>query len=113
MPYPETIDGAGRGFVASWLMNNVWDTNFPRSQGGEAEFSFSVAVAPGPTTALALTTPLVGVLGATREPPVGTFCEVDAAGVEVVRELGSDYAPIVSHHIPQSKKISHNKDQYG
>ena len=83
-PYPETIDGAGSGFVASWVMNNVWDTNFPRAQGGETRLSYCVAVGPGPATAAALTRPLIGVLGATREPPVGTLCDVDATGVEVV-----------------------------
>jgi hypothetical protein len=35
--YPGTIDGAGGGLVASWVMNNVWDTNFPAAQGGEVE----------------------------------------------------------------------------
>jgi Glycosyl hydrolases family 38 N-terminal domain len=83
-PYPETIDRAGGGFVASWVTNNVWDTNFPRAQGGEARFSYCVAVDSGIATADALTRPLVGVLGATREPPVGALCGVDAPGVEVV-----------------------------
>jgi Glycosyl hydrolases family 38 N-terminal domain len=83
-PYPETVDRAGGGFVASWVMNNVWDTNFPRAQGGEARFSYCVAVDSGVATADALTRPLVGVRGATRKPPVGALCEVAAPGVEVV-----------------------------
>jgi hypothetical protein len=83
-PYPETIDRTGGGFVASWAMNNVWDTNFPRAQGGETRFSYCVAVDSGIATADALTRPLVGILGATREPPVGLLCDVVAPGVEVV-----------------------------
>jgi hypothetical protein len=83
-PYPTTIDGAGGGFVASWVMNNVWDTNFPRMQGGEVRSSYCVALDSGIAAADALTRPLVGVLGATREPPMGALCDVDAPGVEVV-----------------------------
>jgi hypothetical protein len=88
-PYPTTIDGCGPGFVASWAMNNVWDTNFPLSQGGETRLTYAVASAAGDAralaieTAAALTQPLAAVLGATREPPVGAVCEIDAPGVEV------------------------------
>jgi hypothetical protein len=83
-PYPTTIDGAGSGFLASWVMNNVWETNFPRAQGGETHFTYAVSRSSGPETAAALTQPLIAVLGATREPPVGQLCEVEGTGVEVV-----------------------------
>jgi hypothetical protein len=83
-PYPTTIDGAGRGLIASWVMNNVWETNFPMTQGGETRFRYAVSRASGPETAAALTQPLIAVLGATREPPVGTLCEIEAPGAEVV-----------------------------
>jgi hypothetical protein len=91
-PYPPTIDGAGRGLVASWAMNNVWDTNFPASQGGETVFSYAIASAApvadaralGIETAAAQTQPLVGVLGPAPGPAVGSFCEIDGPGVEVV-----------------------------
>ena len=53
-PYPETIDGAGAGLVTSWVTNNVWDTNFPPTQGGEVRFDYAVAsAAPGRRRALA------------------------------------------------------------
>jgi len=91
-PYPPTIDDAGAGLIASWAMNNVWDTNFPAAQGGETSLSYALASAPpeadaralGIATAAALTQPLIGVFGGTRDAPAGTICEVDAPGVEVV-----------------------------
>jgi hypothetical protein len=91
-PYPPTVDGAGRGLVTSWAMNNVWDTNFPASQGGETVFSYAIASAgPGADaralaieTAAAQTQPLVGILSPTAGAAVGSFCEFDGTGVEVV-----------------------------
>jgi hypothetical protein len=91
-PYPGTIDGAGAGLVTSWAANNVWDTNFPPTQGGEMRFDYAVSSAPpaadarslGIATADALTRQLAGVLGATAAAPAGTVCELDAPGVEVV-----------------------------
>ncbi len=97
-PYPETIDGAGAGMVTSWVMNNVWDTNFPLAQGGEVRFDYAVSSAgPGAEgralgieTADALTRPLVGVLGATATEPAGGLCELEAQGVEVVMLTRAD-----------------------
>ncbi len=65
------------GLVTSWVTNNVWDTNFPPTQGGEVRFDYAVSSAPpaadgrslGIATADALTRPLVGVLGATAPSP--------------------------------------------
>jgi hypothetical protein len=90
-PYPPTIDDCRSGTIASWTMNNVWDTNFPLSQGGETTFSYALSSAPpdadahdlGIATAAALTQPLVGVLGGERDDPAGALCEIDAPGVEV------------------------------
>ena len=71
-------------------MNNVWDTNFPASQSGEARLSYAIASAkPGRRgfaveTAATVTQPLVAVLGATRDPPAASICDVEAPGVEVV-----------------------------
>ena len=75
-PYPTTIDGAGGGLLASWVMNNVWETNFPREQGGETLFRYAVSRGTGSETAAALTQPLIAVLGATREPPMGVLYTV-------------------------------------
>jgi hypothetical protein len=73
-------------------VNNVWETNFPLSQGGELRFDYAVASAGsgadgralGIATADALTRPLLGVLGATASETAGSVCELDAPGVEVV-----------------------------
>ncbi|MGI9111459.1 MAG: glycoside hydrolase family 38 C-terminal domain-containing protein [Gaiellaceae bacterium] len=96
-PFPATVDGSRPGTVVSWAMTNVWDTNFPVTQGGEAEFSYALASAGpqadgrelGRETAAALTRPFVGVLGAPRNHDSGlvgtaSFCAVDRADVEVV-----------------------------
>jgi hypothetical protein len=90
-PYPPTIDDASAGLIASWAMNNIWDTNFPTAQGGETWFSYALSSAPpgadaralGIATAAALTQPLIGVLGGTRDAPAGSICEIEAPGVEV------------------------------
>jgi hypothetical protein len=100
-PYPGTLDGEGGGFVASWAMNNVWDTNFPSAQGGEVTLRYALASGrPGTRalaieTAAALTQPLVAVLGATREPPAASLCEVDAPGVEVALLEPSGHGVVV------------------
>jgi hypothetical protein len=97
-PYPETVDGAGAAMVTSWVMNNVWETNFPLTQGGEVRFDYAVSSAPpgadgralGIATADALTRPLVGVLGAAATAAVGSVCELEAPGVEMVMLAPSD-----------------------
>jgi len=95
-PYSPTVEPSHAGTVVSWAMNNVWDTNFPLSQGGEAMFRYALASAApavggrqlGRETAAALTRPLVGVLGAARTTAglgaSGSFCVVDRDDVEVV-----------------------------
>jgi len=91
-PYPPTIDSPGGGTVVSWAMNNVWDTNFPPSQGGETALSYAIASAPaaadaralGIATAAALTHPLIGVLGGEASTPAGGLCELDRDDVELV-----------------------------
>lgn len=95
-PFPPTVEPSRSGTVVSWAMNNVWDTNFPLSQGGEAMFRYALASSPpavdgrqlGRETGAALTRPLVGVLGAGRTTTglgaSGSFCVLDRDDVEVV-----------------------------
>jgi len=72
-------------------MNNVWDTNFPVRQGGEAVFAYAVASAEpgtsgqilGSRTAAALTQPLVGLIGAFKGD-TGSFCSFDREDVELI-----------------------------
>jgi hypothetical protein len=102
-PYPPTIDDAGQGLIASWAMNNVWDTNFPGAQGGETWFSYALTSAPagadaralGIATAAALTQPLIGVLGGTQSAAAGTICEIDAPGVEVALLAAAEHGFVV------------------
>jgi hypothetical protein len=102
-PYPTTIDDAGDGMVASWAMNNVWDTNFPLAQGGETQFTYALASAApdadpralGIATAAALTQPLVGVLGGMRDAMSGSICEIDGPGVEVALISATEHGYVV------------------
>jgi hypothetical protein len=97
-PFPPTFEAeAGdRATVFSWAMNNIWDTNFPVRQGGEARFRFAVAAGPsggdarrlGRETAAAFARPLAAVLCPPRtadgHPPVGSFCEISGGNVDLV-----------------------------
>ena len=95
-PYPTTVEPSRPGTIVSWAMNNVWDTNFPLVQGGEATFRYALASAAAATdgrqlgraTAASLTRPLVGVLGAARGRggfrDSGSFCVLDRDDVEVI-----------------------------
>ncbi|MBA2298938.1 MAG: hypothetical protein H0W14_12985 [Actinobacteria bacterium] len=95
-PFPPTFEPSRPGTIVSWAMNNVWDTNFPLTQGGEAAFRYAVASAAptadgrqlGRRTGAELTRPFVGVLGAARSPnrlgASGSFCVLDRDDVEVV-----------------------------
>jgi hypothetical protein len=90
-PYGPTVAEDDPGLVASWAMNNVWDTNFPLQQGGEARFGYAVASAEpdtagflaGTRTAASLTQPLVGFVGA-LPGETGCFCAFDRDDVELV-----------------------------
>ena len=103
-PYPETVDAARRGMVVSWVMNNVWETNFPLAQAGEVRFHYAVSSAGSGTdgrtlgiaTADSLTRPLVGVLGPSPAEATGTVCELEASGVELVMLAPSDDG-VVAH----------------
>jgi hypothetical protein len=72
-PFPSTIDVevAEPSTIYSWIVNNVWDTNFPSQQHGEMTFRYAIAgsatesvQALGASTAAGLTDPLVPVLAA-------------------------------------------------
>jgi hypothetical protein len=107
-PYGSTV-GLDPGLVASWAMNNVWDTNFPVRQGGEARFAYAVASAEpgtaghifGPWTAASLTQPLIGLIGAFRGD-TGSFCCFDRDDVELIglsaSASGHDFAIRMRSH---------------
>jgi hypothetical protein len=94
-PFPPSFaaDDRDSGTVFSWAMNNIWDTNFPAAQGGEAAFRYRIATAPsgaarrlGMATAAEAARPLVAMVcgPAGGLPGAGSFCELDGAGVDVV-----------------------------
>jgi hypothetical protein len=94
-PFPTTLraEPADTTTVYSWLFNNIWDTNFPSSQGGEMSFRYAISSAgpdagDGPARALAadVTTPLLAtVCGSLGQgvSPTGSFCETDG-NIEVL-----------------------------
>jgi hypothetical protein len=97
LPFPETIDpeSANPATVYSWVLNNIWDTNFPSQQRGEMEFGYAVASGEdmetpevGMRTAAALTTPLLGILSASSAvddlPDRDSFFSIEGPGVDVV-----------------------------
>lgn len=49
LPYPPTVrpEPAEPGTLYSWVMNNIWDTNFPSTQAGETTFRYAVAAGTG------------------------------------------------------------------
>jgi hypothetical protein len=67
-PFQPTLDREP-GTLYSWVLNNIWDTNFPDQQHGEMTFRYAVASDAqmparrlGALTAAALTDPLIAVL---------------------------------------------------
>jgi hypothetical protein len=44
-PFPGTLRLARPepGTIYSWVLNNIWDTNFPTEQGGEMSFRYAIA----------------------------------------------------------------------
>jgi glycosyl hydrolase family 38 len=93
-PFPPTLqlDRAEPATVYSWVLNNIWDTNFPAQQQGEMTFRYAVASASGmpprqlaTATADGLVAPLVAVLATGPEtgPADGVFCTVDHPGVRI------------------------------
>ncbi len=100
-PFPTTIpeERTRSSTIYSWAMNNIWDTNFPPSQGGETTFHYAVASdvsTPsrelGLRTAAAISAPLVGLCLPVRPgggrgkdlPARGSFCSISDPLVEVV-----------------------------
>ena len=84
-PFPPTFEAqaADRATVFSWAANNLWDTNFPDRQGGEARFRYRIASARadspwelGSAAAGGAARPLVGMLGAPG-PEGGRLLDLD------------------------------------
>jgi hypothetical protein len=94
-PFPATLEREEEATVYSWILNNIWDTNFPSSQQGEIEFRYALASNSSShatdlarETAASLTSPLLAVLTRPPEnprlPARGTFCRCNRSDVEIV-----------------------------
>ncbi len=91
-PFPSSLppERERPGTIFSWAMNNIWDTNFPPQQGGEAIFRYAVAVPAadedaavlGRASAAALTMPLVGIASPRRGEALATTVRSSMAAVD-------------------------------
>jgi hypothetical protein len=108
-PYAPTVDPSRPGTLVSWVLNNVWDTNFALSQAGETRFAYSIGVGRGDArelgirTSASLTRPLVAVVGGKLGD--GSFCSVDPGSVELVTlgpsRRGHDFAVLLHSLAPE------------
>jgi Glycosyl hydrolases family 38 N-terminal domain len=92
LPRPETST------IYSWVLNNIWDTNFPTEQGGEMRFRYSIAAqAEGDITGLgtrlgeAIAAPLVAVAAVLPEGTLrsGSFCSVERPEIRLLQATES------------------------
>lgn len=99
-PFAESTDRTetSDATIYSWALNNIWDTNFPPSQGGEMMFRYTVATPQddqptgyqlGTDTGDSATLRLVGVVANVGTPKFasmperGSFVTVDHAEVRI------------------------------
>ena len=121
-PFPATLEPERRDIttIYSWILNNIWDTNFPSRQQGEMHFGYAVATAaageddtPARQTAAAVTMPLVALLvrpsDASRFPARGTFCHVSRPDVEIVSlapsRRGHDLVALLQSHVAEPAEV--------
>lgn len=102
-PFPGTLrmDRPEPGTVYSWVLNNIWDTNFPTEQGGEMSFRYAItsnagadAAALGTRLGEAASTPLVATVvptGAHHEAtsPSASLCVIERPEVRLVQATAS------------------------
>lgn len=121
-PFPPTLepDPAADATIYSWVMNNVWDTNFPPTQQGEMRFRYAVSTGTAVAgadlarrTATAVTMPLLAVLVEPSESPGlparGSFCKVSRPDVEVVAltrsRRGRDLVALLHSHVDEPADV--------
>ncbi len=102
-PFPRTLRLAGPepGTIYSWVLNNIWDTNFPTEQGGEMSFRYAVASGHGADAGAlgtrlgeSVSTPLVATVvpsGSHHEAtaPSAGLCEIERPEVRLVQATAS------------------------
>jgi Glycosyl hydrolases family 38 N-terminal domain len=99
-PFPGTLPlkRPEAGTVYSWVLNNIWDTNFPTEQGGEMRFRYAIAsqaegdiVGLGTRLGEAVASPLVAVAAPPRDgtPASGSFCSVERPEIRLLQATES------------------------
>jgi hypothetical protein len=112
-PFPTTIPPyeSHPGTIYSWALNNIWDTNFPPEQGGEMNFTYSIATGTDQSaedlalrTGAATAQPLLGIVAplATAEighlPDRASFAHCTRPAVEITHlGTGRTGAGLVVH----------------
>ncbi len=98
-PFPGTLRLAAPepSTIYSWVLNNIWDTNFPTEQGGEMKFRYAIASQPedgaaglGARLGDSISTPLVGAvvpssMNGGNAPPSGSICAIERPEVRLVQ----------------------------
>jgi hypothetical protein len=99
-PFPGTLPlkRPEASTIYSWVLNNIWDTNFPTEQGGEMRFRYSIASqAEGDIVGLAtrlgeaIASPLVAVAAILPDGtlPSGSFCSVERPEIRLLQATES------------------------
>jgi hypothetical protein len=102
-PFPGTLrlDRPEPGTIYSWVLNNIWDTNFPTEQGGEMSFHYAVTSGKGADAAPlgarlgeSVSTPLVATVvpsGAHHDEtsPSASLCVIERPEVRLVQATAS------------------------
>jgi Glycosyl hydrolases family 38 N-terminal domain len=98
-PFPGTLrlPAPEPATIYSWVLNNIWDTNFPTEQGGEMRFRYAIAsqtdgsgAGLGARLGDSISTPLVGAVAPSsmnggQAAPSGSICAVERPEVSLVQ----------------------------
>ena len=95
-PFPGTLPlkRPEESTIYSWVLNNIWDTNFPTEQGGEMRFRYSIAsqaegdiVGLGTRLGEAIASPLVAVAAPLRDGTLasGSFCSIERPEIRLLQ----------------------------
>ena len=125
VPFPATVinEDARLLTIYSWVHNNIWDTNFPQTQGGEMTFCYSIRSgdesirALGMQTAASLAQPLVGlclsgrtVQSAAQLPSRGGFLEIANDEIELVAISPSRNGSGITAFLQSQSEVTTNLD---
>jgi len=108
-PFDPTLPSHEPQTVYSYVLNNIWDTNFPNNQGGEMEFHYSITSCEGdfdPVKAAKFGSGVCGPLSGFTVPyfvknDQGTFVTLDSRNIKVlsVRKIKDAQYSVLLHEI--------------